>query len=212
MESRKLNLSKDQTYMYLERFIPELKKMKVRVRSLVSDKDSLLMKMKLGPFIVVEIKVIPEGEWSLVKVKFEFSQYKSFFIFTGMVMFLMTLLLSIYLRETKIMFFYLFILSAIFSSYRPKEVVKEFMNHLDHFFIRMKIAPAVVEEEGITGRVEKPSPADADVLYQRLIHTYRMIYGRNAKKMVDRKIQSYMKTGLSREEAIRRLAEEEGLT
>ena len=144
MESRKLNLSKDQTYTYLERFIPELKKVKVRVRSLVSDRDSLLMKMKLGPFIVVEIRVIPEGEWSLVKVKFEFSQYKSFFIFTGVVMFLMTLLLSIYLRETKIMFFYLFILSAIFLSYRPKVKMKEFMDHLDHFFIRRGITPMTV--------------------------------------------------------------------
>ena len=57
---------------------------------------------------------------------------------------------------------------------------------------------------------EKPRPpVDVKALYERLIRAYSTVYGRDARA-VDRKIQSYMGMGLSREEAIRRLAESEG--
>ncbi|HDJ04724.1 MAG TPA: hypothetical protein ENF85_01865, partial [Candidatus Bathyarchaeota archaeon] len=56
---------------------------------------------------------------------------------------------------------------------------------------------------------EPKPPVDVDALYQRLIHAYSAVYGRSAKT-VDREIQSYMKRGLSREEAIKRMARREG--
>ena len=57
---------------------------------------------------------------------------------------------------------------------------------------------------------EPRPPVDVDALYERLIRTYSTLYSGGAR-MVERKIQSYMKEGLSREEAIKRLTEEEGI-
>jgi len=57
---------------------------------------------------------------------------------------------------------------------------------------------------------EPKHPVDVDILYEKLVHRYSTVYGRGVW-VIEREIQSYMKEGLSREEAIRRLAESEGL-
>ena len=69
-----------------------------------------------------------------------------------------------------------------------------------------------VERTGVIPefKEEPRPPVDVKALYERLIRTYSTLYSGGAR-MVERKIQSYMKTGLSREEAIKKLAEKEGL-
>ena len=67
-----------------------------------------------------------------------------------------------------------------------------------------------VERTGVVPEFKEPKPpVDINALYERLIRAYSKLYGRGTR-MVERKIQSYMKKGLSREEAIKRLAEKEG--
>ena len=66
----------------------------------------------------------------------------------------------------------------------------------------------LAEEEGLTGRLEaaeEPSPASD--IYSQLTS----LYIRRTKEDLEHKIKEYMKEGLSREEAIRRLAWEEGI-
>jgi len=103
--------------------------------------------------------------------------------------------------------FLLFIIPLI-QTYRPKETVKNFMERLDSFLIQLPTEVTLgfkVEEAG------ERRPLDVDALYERLTSRYNAAYGRGVW-IVERKIQSYMKEGLSREEAITRLAEEEGVT
>ena len=60
---------------------------------------------------------------------------------------------------------------------------------------------------------EKPGselPPETLHLYQRLIDMYSSVYGRG-EPLLEHKIEKYIGKGLNREEAIRRLAEEEGI-
>jgi len=55
-------------------------------------------------------------------------------------------------------------------------------------------------------RIEKPIE-----LYENLLYTYRRIYGSGAQSVLDKKIASYVKKGMDKNEAIRTLARKEGL-
>ena len=57
---------------------------------------------------------------------------------------------------------------------------------------------------------EKPKPSP-DILYQRLMDLYGRVYGRG-RLLLELKLEEYLKEGLSREEAVKKLAEKEGLT
>ena len=66
----------------------------------------------------------------------------------------------------------------------------------------------LAEEEGLTGGLEaaeEPSPASD--IYSQLTS----LYIRRSREDLERKIKEYMKKGLSREEAIKKLAEKEGI-
>jgi hypothetical protein len=51
-------------------------------------------------------------------------------------------------------------------------------------------------------------PRDADELYEEMLRAYATIYS-NSEQTLENKIKSFMEQGLSREEAIRKLAEKE---
>ncbi len=56
--------------------------------------------------------------------------------------------------------------------------------------------------------VEEPKKPD---LYKQLRHVYMLIHGSGSRRLLEHKIKSLMKEGLSREEAIIKLAEKEKL-
>ena len=142
-----------------------------------------LIEVKTGTKDGLKIRIIPEGDKSTVLMDFDFGSETALYLMGGMVMPLVVALQ----RENKVRTIYTGRISDLLKYVEQTGVIPEFK----------------VEEE------PKP-PVDVDALYQRLIRTYSAVYGRGAR-MVERKIQSYVKTGLSREEAIKKLAEEEGL-
>ena len=86
--------------------------------------------------------------------------------------------------------------------------IEIFMEELDSYINN-------IGSKGLLGRAEeKPRPElspETLHLYQRLIDRYSRIYGRSISAL-EYRIEEYMWEGLSREEAITRLAEEEGVT
>ena len=66
----------------------------------------------------------------------------------------------------------------------------------------------VVPEFGV--KVEVEVPDDVEALYKRLVDAYNRLYG-SGKLLVEHEIKPYMSKGLSREEAITKLAEREGI-
>ena len=181
-----------------------IKKKDKVVRSL----EPSLIEVKTGIKDGLRIGIIPDGNKSTVLMDFDFSLemvieltvnifliilfFYSLVHGLGVLAFFIALLISSTLlatlnRENKVRTLYTSKISDLLKYVEQTGVIPEFK----------------VEEE------PKP-PVDVDALYQRLIRTYSAVYGRGAR-MVERKIQSYMKTGLSREEAIKKLAEEEGL-
>lgn len=59
-------------------------------------------------------------------------------------------------------------------------------------------------------RKRRKAPLTVEAMYERLVEMYNRSYGRG-KQLVDRKIERYIREGLTREEAIKKLAEEDGL-
>ena len=66
----------------------------------------------------------------------------------------------------------------------------------------------VIPEFKVEDEVKEMPPVD--VLYGRLVDAYSRIYG-SGKLLVNHKIESYIRKGLNREEAITKIAEEEGI-
>lgn len=59
-------------------------------------------------------------------------------------------------------------------------------------------------------RKRRKAPLTVEAMYERLVEMYNRSYGRG-KHLVDRKIERYIREGLTREEAIKKLAKEDGL-
>lgn len=58
--------------------------------------------------------------------------------------------------------------------------------------------------------MRKKAPPSVEALYERLVEVYNRSYGRG-KHLVDRKMERHIREGLTREEAIKKLAMECGL-
>jgi len=80
------------------------------------------------------------------------------------------------------------------------------------YFMR-EIIRKFLEAEGIKERKEgtHESPKELKELYGMLLSAYTQFYGSRNRQVLDDKITALTKQGLSREEAIRKLAEKEGL-
>ena len=140
-----------------------------------------LIEVKTGTKDRLKIRIIPEGDKSTVLMDFDFGSEKVEELMGGVVMPLVVALQ----RENNVRTLYTSKISDLLKYVEQTGVIPEF-------------------------KKEHKPPRDVDDLYRRLIHRYDAAYGRGVW-MVERKIQSYMGMGLSREEAIRRLAESEGL-
>jgi len=167
-----------------------------------------LIEVKTGIKDCLRIGIIPEGNKSTVLMDFDFSLEMVIELIVDI--FLIILLFYSLAHGLGISaFFIALLISSTFlaTSNRENKVrtlytgkISELLKHVEQ--------TGVIPEFKVEEKKPKP-PVDINALYERLIHTYSTVYGRDAR-MVDRKIQSYMKTGLSREEAIKRLAESEG--
>ncbi|RLG96981.1 hypothetical protein DRO29_03805, partial [Candidatus Bathyarchaeota archaeon] len=148
----------------------------------------------------VKIRITPQGDRSQVQLNFDFrgvaAVWLALFAFD-----LVALIITHDIRALIGLSFAIMILIMITGS-----MVGRYMDRLSKFL-------SFVEQTGVIPEFKKEAeeklPADVEALYERLIHTYSAVYGRDVR-MVERKIRSYMRTGLSREEAIKKLAESEG--
>jgi len=174
------------------------------VRSL----EPSLIEVKTGIKDCLKIGIIPEGDRSTVLMDFDFSLEMVIELITDIFLIILLFYSLAHGQGVSTFFIALLISSTFFAiSNRENKVrtlytgkISELLKHVE----RTGVIPEFKVEE-------KPKPpVDVDLLYERLIHTYSTLYGRGAR-MVERKIQSYMKEGLNREEAIKKLAEEEGI-
>ena len=150
---------------------------------------------------IIKIRVVPQGFKSRVLLDFDFSTYTLIWllaIFFGFI----TLFLT---RDPWTIWWITFGITILWvDTKRISDLYKDKISD----FLRTVERTGVLPEFEV--KVKERPPVDVKALYERLVRTYSSVYGRGAR-MVEREIQSYMGMGLSREEAIRRLAESEGL-
>ena len=169
-------------------------------RSVIADfSEPSYIKVKHGgsSLFIIKIRVVPQGSKSRVLFDSDFSGH-----------ILLWLLAFFFGYFLPFKYAFLWILFGIFMCWAMV------MHICDQYVSKVSNLLRTVEYTGVVPEFkleEEPKPpVDVDALYQRLIHAYSAVYGRSAKT-VDREIQSYMKRGLSREEAIERMARREGL-
>ena len=90
-----------------------------------------------------------------------------------------------------------------------KKEMSLYKSKISDFIKIVELTGVVPEFKGKVEEEVKERPP-ADVLYRRLVDAYNRVYGRG-KQLIDHKIESYIRKGLSREEAITKIAEEEGI-
>ena len=164
-----------------------------------------LIEVKTGIKDGLRIGIIPEGDKSTVLMDFDFSLE----MVIELIVYILLIILFFYSLAHGLgipaFFIALLISSTLLATSNRENKVRTLytskISDLLKYVERTGVVPEFKEEP-------KP-PVDINALYERLIRAYSKLYGRGAR-MVDRKIQAYMKEGLSREEAIKRLAEKEG--
>jgi len=167
-----------------------------------------LIEVKTGIKDGLKIGIIPEGNKSTVLMDFDFSLEMVIELITDI--FLIILLFYSLVHGLGISaFFIALLISSTFLAISNRD------NKVRTLYTgKISALLKYVEQTGVIPDFkveEKPKPpVDVEALYQKMVRTYSAVYGRGVR-MVERKIQSYVKTGLSREEAIKRLAEEEGI-
>ena len=209
IKSRVVNFKVDEAYQHILNFIRiiERKENELRVK-LVESKDSEYIKARVSSGFL-DVSFVPKNGRTLLQFNFDFSRrlYRAMIIsLFGVIWFI---LMAMFLNFRYLVLAPLQIGWYLYAVERAKTIVNEFMERLDFFLIQLpwptEVTPAEFKKEAGERR-----PLGVDALYERLTRRYDAAYGRGVW-MVERKIQSYMKEGLSREEAIRRLAEKEGI-
>ena len=118
-----------------------------------------------------------------------------------------SIIMSFILRKPLISALTVGIIPIIVAMPREWNYYKEKIFDLLVFVERTGVIPEFKVKEEVEIVREIPP---VDVLYGRLVDAYNRIYG-SGKLLVDHKIESYIRKGLSREEAITKIAEEEGI-
>ena len=168
-------------------------------RSVIADfSEPSYIEVKHGgsSLFIIEIRVVPQGSKSRVLFDSDFSGH--------ILLWLLVFFFGCFLPFKCAFLWILFGIGMCWAMV---------MHICDQYVSRVSNLLRTVEYTGVVPefKLEEPKPpVDVDALYQRLIHAYSAVYGRSTKT-VDREIQSYMKRGLSREEAIKRMARREGL-
>ena len=169
------------------------------------DESRLIIAKKgiIGPIgIKVSIRVVPEGEASAVELNFS---YRSLFPIVLASLAFMFVLCGIFLSIIPLLGFVLLIilvqnLGSVSGSLMSK--ISEFL-----FLLEKSYAQEQVYEARQRWQADSRS---IDDVYERLVKTHTKIWG--STDVLKYKISEYMKEGLTREEAIRKVADEEGIS
>jgi len=206
IKSRVVNFKVDEAYQHILNFIETLQEGKNDLQiKVVEDKGPSHIKAKIM-YGLLEISISPRDGESIIDFNFNFDEWlRRMYIVTVFGSF-WYILLGI-LLDFRILALALFHLSFIsWAKERTRTIENKFMERLDSFLSGGVRAKPKIEVEG-KPRLELP-PETLDALYQRLVDRYSRIYGRSISAL-EYRIEEYMMGGLSREEAIKRLAEEE---
>jgi len=206
IETRVVSLHSHEAYQHILNFIETLQEGKNDLQIKVVDKGPSHIKAKIM-YGLLEISISPRDGESIIDFNFNFDEWlRRMYIVTVFGSF-WYILLGI-LLDFRILALALFHLSFIsWAKERTRTIENKFMERLDSFLSGGVRAKPKIKVEG-KPRLELPP--ETLHLYQRLIDRYSRIYGRSISAL-EYRIEEYMWEGLSREEAIRRLAEEENM-
>lgn len=149
----------------------------------------------------VNVCIMPEGELSSLNIKFSYQ--KPFLI---LIMFLIVFIgLSITVSPFLLIVGIMVIMAL---AYKIDSAVKRLLNSLNETLNGLEIE--YIREKLREERLRwQQSPKNISELYRRLCEKHVKIWGNTF--ILEYKIRELQKTGLTREEAIRKIAEEEGI-
>jgi len=174
--------------------------------SIDSDEESMLITSKLRGmtkliWFTVHIHIFPESEASTIELSFSFKS----FVAVGFALLIGIIILSISLSS----------IIPLFGLIIPLLLIRDlgsassaFLSSLNDFFVlleRDRDQKLLVESR----RRWQADLRKADDLYRRLLEKHIKVWGDS--DVLEYKMTEYMRTGLTREEAIRKIAEEEGI-
>ena len=155
-----------------------------------------------GVGVALKIQLLPEGEASLLTLKFNYR---------GLILIILaSLAVSIGLSLFTSSFIPLFlsvVLMPIFA-YRASSAVERFLDEFSKILHGLEIEYA--RRKLMEDRVKwQRSPKNVNDLYERLCEIHMKTWGDTFT--LEYKIKEYQRQGLTRNEAIRKIAEEEGI-
>ncbi len=167
------------------------------------DRELMLIRTRLGLAIgvTVNIRIIPEDGASTME--FNFSYRRSLYLIFALLIAIVSMSIIFRTFIPLIGALFIFPLAYIVNSKVKKFIgtVGEVMPHLEQEYERR----ALTEDR----RRWQAESKDAEELYKRLCEKYSKTWG--STHILEYKIAEYEKKGLTREEAIRKTAEEEGI-
>jgi hypothetical protein len=165
--------------------------------------ETFVAKAKLGGQLgtIVTVSVLSEGDVSILD--FAFSYKRLLYAVLGIVA--IVIVSSLVLRNIILILGFVLILPLIYnannSAARFLDLVNEALPFIEKEFARQAL---LADRERW-----KAKPKDTEVLYRRLSEKHVNIWGNT--KVLEYKIAEYQTLGLTRNEAIRKAAEEEGI-
>lgn len=169
-----------------------------------SNRETLTTKMRLDGIFGASatVNIVSEGEVSALDIAFNYWRAMAISFIIGTVVILLGLLVF---RNTLAVVGFALVIPLIFHA---SNTAVEFLDVLNKTlpFIEKEVAQKALEADRERW---KATPKDAEELYRRLSEKHVKTWGNT--KVLDYKIAEYKVQGLSRDEAVRKAAEEEGV-
>jgi len=170
------------------------------------ERESLFIRAKkkvIGAIgITVNIRVLPQGEASEIELNFG---YRSFFVTVFASLIVMIVLCVLFLSAVPLFG----IVPLILLMYNLGSNASSFISSMNKFLLLLENSYAQEQLKEIKKRWQMDLKSAND-LYERLLNAHIKVWGDD--HVLEYKISEYMKEGLTREEAIRKIAEEEGVS
>ncbi|MBS7657235.1 MAG: hypothetical protein QXI71_02835 [Candidatus Bathyarchaeia archaeon] len=196
-----VRLTGEQAYESLNNILSEVSSLK---KPLSTQKESLMSKARLNGFFgaTVTVKVLPEGDVSSIDLVFSYKRavYASLLICAAVI-----LLEFMVFRN---MFTILGIALIIPLIYTANSSANNFLNLVNG---TLPLIEKEFAQKALLADRErwKAQPKDTEALYRKLSEKHTKTWGNT--KVLEYKVSEYQKLGLTRSEAIRKTAEEEGV-
>lgn len=160
-------------------------------------------KAVIGPVrIKANIRILPEGEASAIKLDFS---YRSFFLIMFASLGFMVVLCGVFLSVIPL--FGIVLLIVLMQNLGS--AAGSLMTSISEFLFLLEKSYTQEQRREARKRWQADSRSVED-LYERLLDTHTKIWGH--ARVLEYKISEYVSEGLTREEAIRRVADEEGIS